>query len=169
MTTCQPSANSLIRAHVGGTGWDFPAAHTGLHSGVFEPLHGHTYQVTLTVYGKLDQAGMVADFAVLKHHLRAVIAPLKRRTLIAASAPGVTIEDTGRGQLQVRGGDACFTLPRSWLALLPIAATTTEALATYLAGQLGCRTIALCPAIVRLELALAESPECSATAEMVLR
>jgi 6-pyruvoyl-tetrahydropterin synthase len=169
MTTRQPSVHPLVRAHVGGAGWDFPAAHTGLHAGVLEPLHGHTYQVTLTVHGAPDQAGMVADFGVLKHHLREVIAPLKRRTLIAVSAPGLAIEQASRGQIQVRGGDACFALPRSWLALLPITATTTEALAAYLAEQLGRRAVAFCPAVVRLELTLAESAECSATTEVVLR
>jgi hypothetical protein len=36
------AARRLVRARVGGSGWDFNAAHTGLHDGAFEPLHGHT-------------------------------------------------------------------------------------------------------------------------------
>lgn len=51
MTAVQPSARPLGRVRVGGAGWDFNAAHTGLHDGVLESMHGHTYQVLLTAWG----------------------------------------------------------------------------------------------------------------------
>lgn len=112
---------------------------------------------------------MVADFRILKQQLREVIVPLKRRTLIATRAAGVTVEDAGKGQIRVNGGGAQFTLPRACVALLPIAGTSTEALACYLVTELGHRIGTACPAVERLELTLAESAECAATAEAVLR
>lgn len=169
MIAVQASASPLVRARVGGVGWDFNAAHTGLHEGVFEPLHGHTYQVSLVVWGLPDASGMVADFRVLKQHLREVIAPLKRRTLIALDTPGVRVEAVDAGQLRVTGGGACFSLPGSWATLLPIAGTSTEALACYLVAELARRLGVACPAVERLELTLTESAECAATAEAVLR
>jgi 6-pyruvoyl-tetrahydropterin synthase len=169
MTTIGAGVRPLVRARVGGAGWDFNAAHTGLHDGVFEPLHGHTYQVTLTACGAPDEAGIVVDFGVLKQQLREVITPLKRRTLIAARSPGVSVEGADRNQVRVRGGGVCFSLPRSWVTLLPTAATSTEALASYLVAELARRAISACPAIERLELTLAESAECAATVEAVLQ
>ncbi|MDT3398293.1 6-carboxytetrahydropterin synthase [Streptomyces sp. B1866] len=168
MTTVQPDARPLLRAKVGGVGWDFNAAHTGLHDGVFEPLHGHTYQVELAAWGPADETGLVADFRVLKQHLREVITPLKRRTLIATRTAGVSVEDADQGQIQVNGGGACFTLPKAWVVLLPTSGTSTEALACYLVAQLARRISTACPGVERLELTLTESAECAATAEAVL-
>jgi 6-pyruvoyl-tetrahydropterin synthase len=169
LSAVQARARPLVQARVGGAGWDFNAAHTGLHEGVFEPLHGHTYQIALAVWGRPDASGMVADFRVLKQQLREVIAPLKRRTLIAVSAPGVLVEEVDGDQLRVTGGGACFSLPRSWAAVLPVAGTSTEALVCYLVTELARRLGAACPAVERLEVTLTESAECAATAEAVLR
>lgn len=163
------AARPLVCARVGGRCWDFNAAHTGLHDGVFEPLHGHTYQVELAVWGQPDVSGMVADFRLLKEQLRQVLAPLKRRTLIATQVPGVTVEETGEGCVRVSDGLACFTLPKAWVALLPIAGTSTEALASFLVAELARRLGPTCPGVERLEVTLAESAECAATAEAVLR
>lgn len=169
MTTAPTSTHPLVRATVGGAGFDFNAAHTGLHAGAFEPLHGHTYQVELTARGVPDEAGMVADFRVLKQQLREVIAPLKRRTLIATQVPDVQVEDADGGRVRISGGGACFTLPKEWVTLLPTTGTSTEALACYLVAELARRIGTACPGVERLELTLAESAECAATAEAVLR
>lgn len=168
MTPIRPDG-PLVRARVGGPGWDFNSAHAGLHDGEFEPLHGHTYQVVLTAWGPPDEAGIVVDFRLLKQQLREVIAPLKRRTLIAARSPGVSVEAAAGDQVRVRSRGACFSLPRSWVTLLPIAVTSTEALASYLVTELARRVGSKCPAVEHLELTLTESAECAATAEAVLR
>ncbi|MEU4364217.1 6-carboxytetrahydropterin synthase [Promicromonospora sp. NPDC023987] len=166
--TITTATRHLARARVGGPGWDFNAAHTGLHDGTFEPLHGHTYQVTLTVWGEPDDAGMIADFAILKSALRATLTPLKRRTLLATSTPGVLVAEDDE-LVHVTGGGAFFTLPRRWVALLPIASTSTEALAGYLADQLAVQLAVSCPSVERLETMVTESAECAATVEIVLR
>lgn len=165
----QATPRPLVSARVGGRGWDFNAAHTGLHDGVFEPLHGHTYQVELAAWGQPDEEGMVVDFRLLKEQLRHVLAPLKRRTLIATQIPGVTLEETRGGRMRVSDGQASFTLPKAWVALLPTTGTSTEALASYLVAELARRLGPACPGIERLEVTLAESAECAATAHAVLR
>lgn len=42
------------------------AAHIALYNGEVEPLHGHTFQVTLRVSGEPDTSGMVAEFSEIK-------------------------------------------------------------------------------------------------------
>lgn len=162
------AARPMVRARVGGPGWDFNAAHTGLHDGFLEPLHGHTYQAELTVWGEPDDAGMVADFAVLKRALRAALAPLKRRTLLASRTPGVVVTEDD-DLVHVLGAGTSFTLPRRWVTLLPITNTSTEELAGYLADQLTLSLTALCPGVCRLEITVTESAECSASTERALR
>lgn len=39
----RPAASLSVAARIGGPGWHFNAAHTGIHDGVLEPLHGHSY------------------------------------------------------------------------------------------------------------------------------
>jgi 6-pyruvoyl-tetrahydropterin synthase len=125
---------------IGGDGtFMFCAAHAGLHDGQLEPLHGHSYIVTLRLHGDLDPAGMVCDFSAVKTALAAVIKPLRRCTLMPARLPG--------GPCQQR--------------LLPVANTTTEAIAAWLLGQLMPRLQA--PGIQRAELVLSEAPDTRVT------
>jgi hypothetical protein len=111
---------------------------------------------------------MVADFGLLKRQLRAVITPLNRRTLIATQTPGIAVDQVDADLVRVRGGGTCFTVPKAWVRLLPITGTSTELLAGHLAADFADRLRATCASVQRLELTLAESPECSATAAAVL-
>ena len=100
---------------IGGTGpFQFSAAHAGLHDGEFEPLHGHTFTVTLRLHGELDGCGMVADFQAVKKALigghRAAspphphAGPAARRALPHRGQPAVhrvrnqEIQPPGRGR-----------------------------------------------------------------------
>jgi 6-pyruvoyltetrahydropterin/6-carboxytetrahydropterin synthase len=120
---------------ISGGPFVFSAAHAGLHGGEFEPLHGHTFTLTVRLRGDIDQDGMVADFGLVKKAMAEVIAPLKRRTLMPGAAPGVDYwsED---GQLFITAGGRRFSLPAEDVAMLPLANTTTEAIAAHLADQL---------------------------------
>ncbi|MEV6868274.1 6-carboxytetrahydropterin synthase [Streptosporangium subroseum] len=140
----------------------FSAAHTGLHDGQFEPLHGHSFTVTLRLHGRgLDAAGMLVDFHLVKKALAEIIAPLRRRTLMPAQPPGgtCTVED---GQVVITCGGKCYSLPEQDVALLPVPNTTTEALAAYLLEQLLPHLHGE-PALRRVELVLAEAPDTCAT------
>jgi 6-pyruvoyl-tetrahydropterin synthase len=81
-------ATVITSITIGGGEFSFCAAHAGLHDGEFEPLHGHTYSVTLRLTGTPGSDGMVADFGPVKTALREAIAPLRRRTLVPHDAAG---------------------------------------------------------------------------------
>ncbi len=57
---------------------DIAAAHfIEGHQGKCKNLHGHTWKIEATVINEeLDDIGMVADFAVLKQHLRDILSEL---------------------------------------------------------------------------------------------
>ena len=147
---------------VGGDGtFGFSAAHAGLHDGQFEPLHGHSFIVTLRLHGDLDQAGMVCDFSTVKAALAAVIAPLRRRTLMPAWPPGGRCGEQD-GQVVIECGAKRYSLPAGDVVLLPVVNTTTEAIAGWLLDRL-ISSIAV-PGVHLAELILAEAPD---TAVMV--
>lgn len=147
---------------IGGAGpFIFSAAHTGLHDGAFEPLHGHTFTVTLTLLGELDAAGILADFYLVKKALAEIIAPLRRRTLFPAAPQGGRCwsED---GQVFIECGDKRYSLPGEDVVLLPIVNTTTEAIAAHLLDQ-AMPYLRDEPGLRRVELTLAEAPDTAAT------
>jgi 6-pyruvoyl-tetrahydropterin synthase len=151
---------------IGGGEFSFCAAHAGLHDGEFEPLHGHTFSVTLRLTGTPNPAGMVADFGPVKAALREAIAPLRRRTLLPHRAPGVRITE-GRDTVHVASPGKLYVFPLTDVVLLPVPNTTTEELAGYLldavlTGLAGARS----PETGRwsaVELDLAEAPDVGAT------
>lgn len=145
---------------IGGSDFRFCAAHTGLHGGEFEPLHGHTYVPVLALNGMTDAAGMVLDFRTVKAALRDVIAPLRSRTLLADRAAGVSLERDG-SSVRMHCGAKVYVLPAEDVVVLPVGNTTTEELAAYLLDQLVPRLLGA--GVRQAELTLSESPGTSAT------
>ena len=155
-----------VTIEISGGPFEFSAAHAGLHDGQFEPLHGHTYTAGLRLHGEPGAAGMVADFTLIKTALREAIAPLRRRTLMPEHPPGGScrFED---GQVFIECGPTRFSFPAAHVALLPVANTSTEAIAAWLlaeilpqlAGQAG---------LTCGELTLAEAADTSATVTAVI-
>ncbi len=146
---------------IGGPGFGFCAAHAGLHGGQFEPLHGHTFALTVRLRGDPGPDGMLADFSGIKAAMAAVITPLKRRTLMPGSAPGLRHwqED---GQMFVEGGARRYSLPADDVLVLAVPNTTTEAIAAYLADQLRPHLRGW-PGVRAAEVTLAEAPDTAAT------
>jgi len=62
---------------------EFAAAHQiRLHDGTLEPLHGHNWQVRVTVAAdNLDEAGTVMDFHHLQRLVDVVLEPMQNRNL----------------------------------------------------------------------------------------
>ncbi|MEU4607636.1 6-carboxytetrahydropterin synthase [Kribbella sp. NPDC023972] len=137
----------------------FSAAHSGVHAGQFERLHGHTYIVELHLTGTLDKDGMIADFAAVKGTLRAALAPLRKRTLFASDTPGVTIEHAG-SQVVIRGAGKVYNLPADDVMLLPTTSTSTEAIAGYLLDQI-VEQLRPTSGLAEVELQLTESLDSS--------
>lgn len=144
---------------IGDGEFAFSAAHSGVHAGRFERLHGHTYIVQLHLTGTLDDDGMIADFAAVKGVLRAALTPLRKRTLFASNTPGVTIEQAG-SQVVIRGAGKTYSLPADDVMLLPTTSTSTEAIAGYLLAQI-VEQLPSRPGLAEVELQLTESLDSS--------
>ena len=167
MTPASSTAAPLNVITVGGDGkFAFSAAHAGLHDGEFEPLHGHSFTATLRLHGEPDKTGMVCDFSAAKNALAAVIAPLKRRTLMPANPPGGSCDRDGN-QIVIECGTKRYCLPAEDVVLLPVPNTTTEQIASWLLA--GLVPLLSTPGLRLAELTLAEAPDTSATVAAHLR
>lgn len=162
-----PTAGSKTVVTIGGDGtFAFSAAHAGIHDGKFEPLHGHTFTVTLRLHGKPDETtGMLCDFTDVKSALTSAITPLKRRTIMPDQPAGgrCHVHD---GQILIEAGSKVYSLPVDDVTLLPIANTTTELIAAWILGQ-------TLPALTgtglrRAELELSEASDTSAVVAVEL-
>ena len=60
----------------------FSAAHAISMRGVREPVHGHDWEVTVTVSGdRLDGDGLLCDFHALEGHIDSIVRPMDSRHL----------------------------------------------------------------------------------------
>ncbi len=111
----------------------FAAAHFLTYGGgQCEAVHGHNYRVEVTVRGGLDEHGLVLDFLVLREAIERLIGPLDHRTLIAGRSPHLEMEEKG-DDLVVRTEARDIVLPVRDVVVLPIANTSAELMAEYLA------------------------------------
>lgn len=148
---------------VGRGEFGFSAAHAGLHDGEFEPLHGHTFQVTLRMSGVPGDDGILIDFGEIKAALREAIAPLRRRTMMPGHAPQVLITSENN-TVSITAGRKRYVLPADDVVVLPMVNTTTEGIAGYLLDR-------VLPSLhgqglTKVELEVSEAPDTSATARV---
>ena len=116
--------------------FNFASAHFLIFSnGKREPLHGHNYQVSVTLEGELDSAGVVLDFITFKPLVKRICDDLDHRTLIQAASPAITVR-TRSQEVEVRYRKQKIILPRQDVILLPLANTSTELLAEHVADQI---------------------------------
>ena len=116
--------------------FNFASAHFLVFAdGKREALHGHNYQVSVAVEGELDRAGVVLDFITFKPLIKQVCDELDHRTLIQQNCRALKIQGQGK-HLHVTYKDQRIVLPQNDALLLPVANTSTELLAEYIAGQL---------------------------------
>src|SRR5436190_22167183 len=77
--------------------FNFASAHFLIFAnGKREPLHGHNYQISVTIEGELDRAGVVLDFISFKPLVKQVCDSLDHRTLIQTESPLVTVRQRER-------------------------------------------------------------------------
>jgi 6-pyruvoyltetrahydropterin/6-carboxytetrahydropterin synthase len=116
--------------------FNFASAHFLVFAnGKREALHGHNYQVSVAVEGELDSAGVVLDFIAFKPLIKNICDDLDHRTLIQRDSSALKIR-RGAGHVIVLYRDQRIVLPARDALLLPIANTSTEMLAEYIAGQI---------------------------------
>ena len=100
-----------------------------------ERLHGHNYRVAVEVEAPLDENHYVFDFIALKNIMRELIEELDHHMLVPTRSKLIGVEEKGVG-VRVSFGEKEWVFPREDCVLLPIANTTAELLATYLADRL---------------------------------
>ena len=103
--------------------------------GQCERLHGHNYRVAVEVEDDLGVDRYVFDFIALLDLTRALIAELDHRMLLPARSALIAVEADGPNW-SVRFADRRWSFPRDECVVLPLANTTAELLADYLAGRL---------------------------------
>ena len=127
---------SFFSVSIGKEMLRFTAAHFIAFRGFREPLHGHTYQVQVTVSGPVGVDGYVVDFLVLKKIAEEECAQLHFRTLLPDKSDCLMVEERD-GAVTVSCEDGSqFVLPRQDVYLLPIVHTSSEEIARYLLARL---------------------------------
>jgi 6-pyruvoyltetrahydropterin/6-carboxytetrahydropterin synthase len=116
--------------------FNFASAHFLIFpDGQREPLHGHNYQVSVTMEGDLDRAGVVLDFITFKPMVKRICDALDHRTLIQTASPAIKVRRRTK-EIEVRYKKQKIILPRQDVILLPLANTSTELLAEHVANQI---------------------------------
>ncbi len=100
-----------------------------------ERIHGHNYRTAVEVEGDLDENHYVIDFIALKDLTRSIIAELDHRMMLPTRSRHILLHEEG-SNIRVTYGDRYWSFPRDECALVPIANTTAELLADYIAGRL---------------------------------
>lgn len=145
--------------HVAKENFKFSAAHFIAYPGFREPLHGHNYQVGVTVEGPLMGTGYVLDFGLVKQATREIVARLDERTLIPADSDCLQIE-ARRGAIAIRYERDEFVLPAADVCLLPIVHSSAEELARYIWNQLHAALSVrqALNGVIAMEVSVAEGP-----------
>jgi 6-pyruvoyltetrahydropterin/6-carboxytetrahydropterin synthase len=100
-----------------------------------ERIHGHNYRAAVQVEDDLDQNHYVIDFIALKDLTRSITDELDHRMLLPSRSRQILLHEDGPN-VRVTYRDRYWSFPRDECALVPIANTTAELLADYIAGRL---------------------------------
>jgi 6-pyruvoyltetrahydropterin/6-carboxytetrahydropterin synthase len=138
--------------------FNFASAHFLIFAnGHREPLHGHNSQGSVAMEGELDRAGVVLDFITFKPLVKGVCDALDHRTLIQSNSSTIQVRNRGK-EIEIIHKKQRLVLPRRDVILLPIANTSTELLAEYIAGQIKQEVRRNFPAAIRyMEVAVEEA------------
>lgn len=100
-----------------------------------ERIHGHNYRVAVEVEDDLDQNHYVIDFIALKDMTRGITAELDHRMLLPSRSRQIVLHEDGPN-LRVTYRDRYWSFPHNECVLVPVANTTAELLADFIAGRL---------------------------------
>ena len=116
----------------------FSAAHFITFAGnICERLHGHNYGVAVEIFGPLDENQYVVDFIAVRDELKKLTDELDHRVLLPDRHPLIQVTADEKEATAVFTPDGRrWIFPRGDCAILPVANTTAELLARYLAERL---------------------------------
>lgn len=100
-----------------------------------ERIHGHNYRAAVEVDGDLDANAYVVDFIALRDMTRVITDELDHRMLLPANSRLIALEVDGPNTV-ARYRDRYWSFPSDECVVLPIANTTAELIAEYIAGRL---------------------------------
>lgn len=125
-----------IRVDGWRSGIRFDAAHVIPHHPKCGRLHGHTYALHAEVHGDLDpRTGFVLDFGEVKSVLRDIADRLDHHVLVQTKSPHFQIKKIG-SRVEFDVGMKHYSLPEEDALLLPLEATSAEALAEHVADEI---------------------------------
>ena len=114
----------------------FSAAHFITFNGnICERLHGHNWRVAVEVTGPLDDNSYVFDFIALRDATQFLVNELDHHVLLPTKHPSihVTVEDR---EVTTVFESRRWIFPREDCVLLPVANTTAELIAHWMANRL---------------------------------
>ena len=116
----------------------FSAAHFITFNGrICERLHGHNWRVEAAVDGPLDPNHYVFDFIALRDGLQSIVADLDHRVLLPQHHPQIQVVVIPEvNEVEARFEDRRWLFPREDCVILPVANTTAELIARWIAGTL---------------------------------
>ncbi len=101
-----------------------------------ERIHGHNYRVAVEIEDDLDpQSHYVFDFITLKRMARGIVNEFDHTMLLATENPRIALLEDG-DNWEARYRDRRWSFPRDECTLMPIANTTAELMARYIAHRL---------------------------------
>ena len=114
----------------------FSAAHFITFNGnICERLHGHNWRVAVEVAGPLDENSYVFDFIALRDATQKLVGELDHRVLLPTQHPAIRVTADDREVTATFEGRR-WVFPREDCVLLPVANTTAELIARWMALQL---------------------------------
>ena len=116
----------------------FSAAHFITFNGnVCERLHGHNWRLNVVVAGELDQNHYVFDFIALRDAAQEIALRLDHRVLLPENHPQISVvRDDTAGEVTVTFEQRRWVFPVEDCVVLPVANTTAELIAAWIAEQL---------------------------------
>ncbi len=123
--------------HLHKEDFKFSAAHFLIFpDGSKERLHGHNYRVSVDIEGPVGGEGLVLDFKAVKPVIRALCAELDEYWLVPDEHPELKIDARDDGHTEVVYRDCRYLAPSDEIVVLPIANTSSELFAAWLAREL---------------------------------
>lgn len=114
----------------------FSAAHFITFNGnICERLHGHNWRVAVEVAGPLDENSYVFDFIALRDATQKLVVELDHRVLLPTQHPAIRVK-AENGEVAATFETRRWVFPREDCVLLPVANTTAELIARWMALQL---------------------------------
>ena len=114
----------------------FSAAHfITFNSNICERLHGHNWRVAVEVAGPLDENSYVFDFIALRDATQKLVGELDHRVLLPTQHPAIHVQSND-SEVTATFEARRWVFPREDCVLLPVANTTAELIARWMALQL---------------------------------